>query len=206
MRFLKINSVKSSISNIGIPRVGLQQNQGKNDIQEEDLQIAFVIDTRAEIADLQSTPESLNRQIVETPIMSEPFIARFQSSCSNFCSSLRGQYSSIIMAFSAPQVRALASTMPIVCTCEFHQERAACMYVQAANLTWQSAVQLLIWKTDSVFSNQRVSSMTPPVPAKLWGLQFMKSLYEHGLEFPPFPPGFPAPPPPPLLFLGLAIS
>ena len=134
--------------------------------------------------------------------MSEPYVVRFESSYSSFCCSLRGQYSSIIFSFSSPQVMVLASTIPSVCTWLFHQERAACMNVHAAYLTWQSAMQLLIWKTDSVFSNHRVNSMTPPFPAKLWGLQFKNSLYEQGRGSPPLPPEFSVPPPPPLPFLG----
>ncbi|KAL4584468.1 hypothetical protein LXL04_009070 [Taraxacum kok-saghyz] len=60
---------------------------------------------------------------------------------------------------------AFAVAMPTVWTWLFHQDRAACMKVHAANFTWQSAGHAQIWKTDSVFSNHRVNSMTPSFPA-----------------------------------------
>src|SRR6187200_229245 len=121
-------------------------------------------------------------------------MVRFQNSCSSFCTSLRGQYSLRSISFSASHVRELAAGSPIVWTCPFHHVRAASTRVHAAYLTLQSAGQELIAKTDSVFSNHRVSSITPPIPEKDFGLQFMKSLYEHGLGFPPFPPLSPLPP------------
>ncbi|KAL4573799.1 hypothetical protein LXL04_020616 [Taraxacum kok-saghyz] len=69
---------------------------------------------------------------------SEPSIVRFQNSCSNFCTSLLGQYSFNIMVYRSSHDIELAATMPIVWTCPFHQDRAASMKVQAPNFTWSS--------------------------------------------------------------------
>ncbi|KAL4589207.1 hypothetical protein LXL04_002112 [Taraxacum kok-saghyz] len=101
--------------------------------------------------------------------MSEPFMVRFQNSCSSFCTSLRGQYSLRSISFSTSHVRALAASSPIVWTCPFHHVRAPSSKVHAAYLTLKSSGQELMAKTASVFSNQRVSSITPPVPEKDFG-------------------------------------
>ena len=57
----------------------------------------------------------------------------------------------------------------IVWTWPFHQDSAVFAKLHAAYFTWSLGAQELIWKTNSVFPNHRVSSITPPFPKKDWG-------------------------------------
>ncbi|GKA73871.1 hypothetical protein Tco_0780173 [Tanacetum coccineum] len=58
---------------------------------------------------------------------------------------------------------------------EFHHIRAFPRKVQVANLTSFSTAQLLMWNTDSIFSNHCANTTTPSVPLKVKGWQFRKS-------------------------------
>nr|GEU87352.1 reverse transcriptase domain-containing protein [Tanacetum cinerariifolium] len=60
-----------------------------------------------------------------------------------------------------------ASSIPIGCVNEFHQDKASSVRVPVANFTLQSSIQLLQENTDLVCSNQRMRPTKPSVPVGL---------------------------------------
>ena len=64
------------------------------------------------------------------------------------------------------------------------------MKVQVAYLTLQSSTALLMFRTDSIFSIQRINPTAPSFPLKFLGLQAMKALYEQPLDASPDSPIF----------------
>ena len=85
-------------------------------------------------------------------------------------------------SFITSQPIALAIIRVSDLTWLFHYVKALSAKVQAANLTLLPSGQEQISKIDSVFSHHCRRVMIPPVPLKVLGLQFVKSLYEHSLE------------------------
>ena len=116
--------------------------------------------------------------------MSEPDMVRFHSSCSSFCTSPLGHYSSCIITFRFSQPIAFAIRRVNDLTWLFHHVRALSEKVQVENLTLLSSGHTHNSKIDSVFSNPCIREMTPPIPSKDMGPQVMKYLYDHSLVCP----------------------
>lgn len=101
------------------------------------------------------------------------------TSCSSFCISLLGQYSSSIIVFKSSQIIELEIARVKNLTWPFHHEKVESTYLHATYLTLKSSKQAQIAKLDSFFSNHLVWVTSLPFPRYVLGLQFINSLYEH---------------------------